>query len=209
MNLNTALGWRYATKVFDPSRFVDEAVVESILEAGNLAATSYGLQPFQLVVLQDRALREELVASSFSQRQVVDSSHLIVIAIRTNINEDYIRQFIQCKETQRQFPSGALAGYGDIMTGKIMGMSDSARLNWAARQAYLVMGTMLAACALAQVDACPMEGFVPDEVNQKLNLAKYGLHAQLLLPIGYRSAEDETQFMAKVRRPLDETVIRL
>jgi nitroreductase len=209
MNLNSALRWRYATKKFDPTRMIDEALVDSILESGNLAATSYGLQPYQLVVLQDRDLREELVASSFGQRQVVDASHLIVIAIRTNLNEEYIRQFIQYKEAQRHLPAGSLTAYGEIMAAQIMGMREPARLNWAARQAYLVMGTMLAACAVAQVDACPMEGFVADEVNAKLNLVRLGLHAQLLLPIGYRAADDETQFMPKVRRPLDEMVIRL
>lgn len=209
MNFNSALRWRYATKIFDPNGFVQETVVDSILEAGNLAATSYGLQPFQLVVLQDRGVREQLVVSSFGQRQVVDSSHLIIIAIRTNLSERYIRQFIRYKELQRGFQPGAMDGYADIIIGNIMGMPDAARLGWAARQAYLVMGTMLAACAVAQVDACPMEGFIPEDFNRKLNLQKLDLHAQLLLPIGYRSSADETQNLAKVRRPLTETVIRL
>jgi nitroreductase / dihydropteridine reductase len=209
MNLNAALRWRYATKKFDPLRIVDEALVNSILESANLTASSYGLQPYQLVVVQDRNVREELVSSSFGQRQVLDASHLIVIAMRTDVDEVYIRQFIDLKERIRKLDCGSLAGYGEMMSSWIMAMTPAERFQWAARQTYLVMGTLLTACALAEIDACPLEGFIPDEFDQKLNLTNYHLHAQLLLAIGYRSAEDETQFLAKVRRPIDEMVIRL
>ena len=188
---------------------VDDSVVDSILEAGNLTASSYGLQPYQFVLLTERSLREELVASSYGQRQVVDASHLIVIAIRTDIDEAYIRNFVQLKESARQLPPGSLAPYAGMMIKSIMGMEPSERLHWAARQAYIAMGTLLAACTMANVDACPMEGFSPEAYNDKLSLRAYHLHAQLLLPIGYRSPDDETQHQAKVRRTEQEMVIRL
>jgi nitroreductase len=153
-------------------------------------------------------LREDLVASSFGQRQVVDSSHLIVIAIRTDIDERYIRDFVKLKETQRHLAAGSLDSYAGMMIKSIVGMEPKDRLHWAARQAYIVMGTMLAACAIAKVDSCPMEGFLPRAFNDKLNLSTRNLHAQLLLPVGYRSLDDETQHQAKVRRPIQDMVIR-
>lgn len=209
MSLNSALRWRYATKKFDPARSVEDAVVDSILEAGNLTASSYGLQPYQFVLVTDRKLREELVVSSFGQRQVVDSSHLIVIAIRTDVDESYIRNFVKIKEQERQAAAGSLNAYAEMMIKSIMGMEAHERLQWAACQAYIAMGTMLAACAVAQVDACPMEGFNPSAYDKRLNLAAYSLHAQLLLPVGYRSTDDATSHQSKVRRPIEEMVIRL
>jgi nitroreductase/dihydropteridine reductase len=209
MNLNDSLRWRYATKKFDPTRKLSAEVVDSILESGNLTATSYGLQPYQLVLLQDPELQQQLVASSYSQRQVADASHVIIIAIRTDIDEVYIRQYLTMKEQQQNLAGGSLQDYGDSMVKTIMGMSDAQRLDWAARQAYLVMGTLLVACAVHQVDACPMEGFVPREYNEKLDLSARNLHAQLVLPLGYRSAEDGNQSLSKVRRPLDQMVVRL
>lgn len=201
--------WRYATKKFDPNRFVNEGVVDSILESGNLSASSYGLQPYQFVLVTDRQFRESLVASSYGQRQVVDSSHLIVIAIRTDVDEDYIRNFTRFKESERKLPVGSLNGYAEIMIKSILAMEPEGRLQWAAKQAYIAMGTMMAACAMAQVDACPMEGFSPQDYNSKLDLPSRNLQVQLLLPIGYRSPEDETRHLAKVRRPITDSVIRL
>lgn len=209
MTITSALRWRYATKKFDPNRFVDEALVESILESGNLTASSYGLQPYQFVLVTDRQFREGLVPSSYGQRQVVDCSHLIVIAIRTDVNESYIRNFTQLKESVCKLSVGSLDGYAAMMMKSILSMESNDRLQWAARQAYIALGTMMAACAMAQVDACPMEGFKPQDYNHKLDLSSRNLHAQLLLPIGYRSPEDETQHQAKVRRPINETLIRL
>jgi nitroreductase / dihydropteridine reductase len=209
MNFNAMLRWRYATKKFDPDRSVDDAIVESILESGNLTASSYGLQPYQFVLLSDRKLREGLVASSYGQRQVVDSSHLIVIAIRTDVDESYIRNFTRLKELERNLPTGSMNSYAEMMMKSILAMDPDDRLQWAARQSYIALGTMMAACAVAQVDACPMEGFSSKDYNSKLDLPSRNLHAQLLLPIGYRSTEDETQHQAKVRRPFAESVIRL
>lgn len=209
MNLNDILRWRYATKKFDPHRKLPADLVDSILESANLTATSYGLQPYQLVLLQDAEIQQQLVASSYSQRQVADASHVIVIAIRTDIDEDYIRQYLSLKEQQQNLAPGSLQAYGDSMVRAIMGMSEGQRLEWAARQAYLVMGTLLVACAVHQIDACPMEGFVPSEYNEKMKLSSRNLHAQLVLPIGYRSTEDANQGLPKVRRPLDEMVVRI
>jgi nitroreductase len=209
MNFNSAMRWRYATKKFDPTRSVAKADVEMILEAGNLTASSYGLQPYQFVLLTNRELREQLVASSYGQRQVVDSSHLIVIAIRTDIDERYIRNFTKFKEIQRGLAVGSLDDYAGMMIKSILGMDGEARLQWAARQAYIAMGTMLAACAIAGVDSCPMEGFVSQDYDERLKLGDRHLHAQLLLPIGYRSSDDVTQDQTKVRRSMQDMVLYL
>jgi len=208
-SLNDFLRWRYATKKFDPTQKLPDEIVDSILESANLTATSYGLQPYRFVLLHDPEIQEQLVASSFFQRQVADASHVIIIAIRTDIHEDFIRQYIVLKEQQQNLPAGSMQAYGELMVKSMMGMSESQRLDWAARQAYLAMGTLLVACAVHQVDACPMEGFRPSEYNEKLRLTEQNLHAQLVLPIGYRAATDEAQFMPKVRRPIEQMVIRL
>lgn len=209
MKLNDNLRWRYATKKFDPQKKLSPELVESILESANLTATSYGLQPYRFILLENRDLQEELVASSYGQRQVADASHVIIIAIRTDVDQEYIHSFIDLKEQQRELPAGSMADYGKQMVKSIMGMTQQQRLDWAGKQAYLAMGTLLVACAIHQVDACPMEGFVPQEYIEKLGLAERNLHAQLVLPIGYRADDDETQHLAKVRRSLEEMVIRV
>ena len=204
-----ALSWRYATKKFDPTKEVSQEDIETILNATNLSASSYGLQPYQFLLIQDKALQESLVEFSYGQKQVHDASAVLVFAIRTNIDDDYIRQSAQETEETRGLESGQLDGYAKQMIGSIMGMDESARELWATKQAYIAMGTSLAACAMLGVDACPMEGFVPAKYDEALNLAEKNLKSVLVLPIGYRADDDVNGSYAKVRKSLEQMVVRV
>jgi nitroreductase len=61
-------------------------------------------------------------------------------------------------------------------------------------------------CAIEGIDCCPLEGFVPEKVDELLNLADKNLKSVLMLPVGFRAADDFMQTMKKVRKPLDEIV---
>jgi len=207
MNLNDALKWRYATKQFDPTKKVSASDLETILAAGNLAATSYGLQPFKFVVISDQKTQDELVPFSYNQPQVSQASHVIVLAARTDVDEAFIRSMARLTEKVRELPQGTLDGYVKQMIGALMSMSDEQRVHWAQKQIYIALANMMAACAAAEVDSCPMEGFVPAQYDRLLNLGDQNLTATVVLPIGYRSEEDEQQNFAKVRNPIDQMVI--
>jgi len=209
MELLESLRWRYATKQFDTERSLSEEQVRQLLEATNLSATSFGLQPFKLLVLRDQAKQDQLVASSYGQAQVAEASHLIVIAIRTDVDADYIGEYVKLMESQRGLPDGALDQYKSIMIGAITAMDEQALNVWASKQAYLALGTLLAACASAKIDACPMEGFVASQYDEFFGLPAMNLHAAVVVPIGYRAAEDAHQNYKKVRRELDDMVIKL
>ncbi len=204
-----ALAWRYACKKFDANRHVSAEDLETILNATNLSASSFGLQPYQLVVIQDRALQEKLMPVSYNQTQVRDASAVIVFAIRTNIDEQYIKDNARLTEQIRGLEPGTLDQYAGQMIGAIMGMDDEKRARWASKQTYILMGTALAACAMLGIDSCPMEGFVADEYDQILGLTDKNLRATIVLPVGYRAADDEQAGFAKVRNPLDKMVVRI
>ena len=179
MQLLDSLRWRYATKQFDPQRKLSEAQVTQLLEAANLTATSYGLQPFKFLVLQDQAKQDQLVASSYGQTQVAQASHVIVIATRTDVDAAYIGDYVKMMESQRGLPDGALDQYKAMMTGAVTSMDEQAIDIWATKQAYLALGTLLVACAAAKIDACPMEGFVASEYDEIFDLAEMNLHCLL------------------------------
>ena len=209
MELLDSLRWRYATKQFDPERKLSEEQVTQLLEAANLTATSYGLQPFKFLVLQDQAKQDQLVASSYGQTQVAQASHVIVIATRTDVDADYVSDYVKLMESKRGIPEGTLDQYKLVMTGAITSMDEQAIEAWATKQAYLALSTLLVACAAAKIDACPMEGFVASEYDELLGLAAMNLHAAVVLPIGYRAAGDKYQSYKKVRRELDDIVVRI
>ena len=209
MKFSDAMRWRYATKKFDPQRLLDETVVAELLDITNLTPTSYGLQPFKFVVLKNQEIQDKLIASSYGQRQVADASHVLVIAARTDVDASYIREYVAMVESQRNLEAGTMDEYCQVMIGSMTRMSPESLNHWAAKQAYIALGTVMAACAALQIDACPMEGFVPQEYNEILNLEQHQLDAVLVVPIGYRAKDDATQHNPKVRRPIEDMVIRI
>lgn len=205
----SALNWRYATKKFDETRKVSDKNINTILNATNLSASSYGLQPYQFVIIEDKSIQEALVPASYNQPQVAQASHVIVLAARTDIDEAYIREYASYTETVRGLEKGSLDQYAGQMVGSITSMSQEQRIEWAAKQTYILLGTMLATCATLGIDTCPMEGFVPAQYNEILGLDKQNLHAALVVPIGYRADDDPNGQFAKVRLPLDEMVLKI
>lgn len=207
MHIHELLMWRYATKKFDTTTELEEADLNYILQAGNFAATSFGLQPFQIMAVTDQSLKTELQAAAFNQEHVGTNGALLVIAARTDLDEAYVEEFARRIETIRELPEGAVAEYEAVMKGALSGKSAEEKLTWAQKQCYIVLGTMMLAAADRQIDGCPMEGFDPEKFNEILGLKEHNLHATCLLAIGHRSPEDETQHWAKVRKSIDDIVI--
>ena len=197
-----ALRWRYATKAFDANRKISADVWSALEESLVLSPSSFGLQPYRFLVINDPATRERLLPHAWGQRQVVDASHFIVFAARTSVTEAEIDTFIAHIARTRGVTPESLASYRGMMTGTLL--SDGFKPlapQWTARQAYIALGNLLTSAALPGVDACPMEGFVPAEFDQVLGLPAQGLAAVVCCALGYRSIEDKYAVTPKVRSP--------
>jgi nitroreductase len=209
MHTQNYLNWRYATKKFDTSKEVAAADLDYILAAGNLAATSYGLQPFKIVVVTNPEMKKALVPHAYNQEHIGENSALLVLAARTDIDADFITEYTNRIETTRGLPAGAVDGYKDMMVGHLTSLPTEARIVWAQKQAYIALGSMMIAAAEKEIDSCPMEGFDPAAFNEVLGLAAHNLQATVLLPIGFRSSEDATQEYKKVRHSLADIVVNI
>jgi nitroreductase len=204
-----SLYWRYAVKKFDPEKTLSEDKVGMLTQAFNLTATSYGLQPIRLVLVRDRELQEQLVAHSYGQRQVADASHVLVICIETALDRDYIEGYFEKVRKVRGTSEEILEPYRKALLSDFSKRTPEEIRTWAAHQAYLALGNLLTVCAVERIDSCPMEGFVPSGYDQVLGLSGRRLEAVLVLPVGYRSGADEFAGFKKVRRDLENTVIRM
>lgn len=196
------LQWRYATKKFDPTKEVDEEIINDLLKAMNLSASAYGLQPYKFVVVHDDALQKRLQEAAFGQPQVADASHLIVITARTEITSTDIDSYIANIAETRNQKVEDLQGYADMMKNDLLSRDQKDQLAWSQRQSYIPLGTLLVAAADKKVDACPMEGFNPDAFDEILELDGY--HATAMVALGYRSVDDKYQHEAKVRKDLTD-----
>jgi len=199
--------WRYATKTFDATRKIP-ADLWSALEASLvLSASSFGLQPYRFIVVQDPAKREQLLSHSWNQRQVVDASHFVVFASRTSVTDTEIDQFIALSASKRGATPESLAGYRGMMAGMLLADSFKAFApQWTARQAYIALGNLLTSAALLGIDTCPMEGLNPAEYDRVLNLPAQGLGTMVACALGYRHASDKYATLAKVRFPKSDLI---
>ncbi len=209
MNIIESLHWRYATKKFDNQKILPQQKIDILTEAFNLTATSYGLQPLKLLVIKNKELQKELTQHSWGQKQVSDASHLLVFCIENNVDEDYIKKYFDHIKETRNTPEEVLKPFKDHLVSSFTNKPEEEISNWATKQAYLAMGNLLTVCAIEQIDACPMEGFIPEKYNEVLNLKDLGLSSVLVLPIGYRAEDDMFSDFKKVRRPLSDTIITI
>lgn len=209
MDIIESLKWRYATKKFDTEKTLPQEKIDVLTEAFNLTATSYGLQPVKLVVLKNKTLQQKLVPHSWDQKQVADASHVLIICIEKEIDEDYITNYFEHVKAVRNTSDDILKSFREDLIYSFKEKPSEEITTWAAKQAYLALGNLLTVCAAEQIDACPMEGFVPEKYDELLSLKDLGLHSVLVLPVGYRAEDDFFSSLKKVRKSIDDIVINL
>ena len=208
MELLKSLEWRYATKKMNGEK-IPQDKLERILEATRLAPSSYGLTPYNVIVVEDQKLKEELQGACYGQTQLVDSSAVLVFATWDEVTEHSVGNYINEIAKQREIPVESLNGLQDMMNGSLTNMTHEQKISWAQRQAYIGLGFALTASAVEEVDSTPMEGFVPESVDTVLGLQELGLKSVVVLPLGYRDTEnDSLSTLKKVRWDNDKFFIR-
>jgi nitroreductase len=207
MSLLDKLKWRYATKKMDSTKSVPPEKVEAILEAVRHTASSSGLQPYELIVITNKDLREKIKAIANNQSQITDCSHLIVFAAWDDYTTQRINDAFDMTENMRNFKNDAGVAYRQMLLNNYPARGPEINYTHAAKQAYIGLGTALIAAAEAEVDSTPMEGFDPKALDEILNLKEKGLRSVVMLPLGYRKEdEDWLVKLKKVRRPQENFV---
>ncbi len=202
------LKWRYATKNFNPNKKLTAQQLEVLTQAFNLTATSYGLQPCRLLLIENKELQEKMLPLSYGQRQVLDASAVLVICT-TRVDSAYVKDYFDLVKKVRNTPDEVLSPFRKQLMERFDAMTLDDVDAWARNQAYISLGTLMSACAQERIDSCPMEGFMPGKMDDLLGLKELGLQSVLLLPVGYRADDDMFAALEKVRLPLSQSVIKL
>ena len=208
MDILSKLNTRYATKVFDPTKKVSEADMEKLLEAIRLSASSYGLQPYKILIVEDPKIRTELRKVAWDQPQITDASALLVFAVKYETNGSTVDEFVNLTAKTRNVSKESLEGFSDMMKGSLQNMNQEQIETWVSKQAYIALGFGLVTAAVLGLDACPMEGFSPADFDRILDINKLGLKSKVILTVGYRSDEDHYAHLAKVRQKKEDLFIK-
>lgn len=204
MNLSTdsllaALRWRYATKSFDATRKIPAETWDAIEESLVLTPSSFGLQPWKFMVIQDPGMRSNLLAESWRQTQVTDASHFVVLTARTDLTSGDVETWIARMSEIQGAPVEALAPLKGMIEGFAQGMSHEARHAWNVRQCYIALGQLMASAATLGIDTCPMEGISTAGYDHLLGLEGSGYATVVACALGYRSADDKYAATPKAR----------
>ena len=203
------LEWRYAVKKFNSEKILAEDKIDCLKQAFNLTATSYGLQPITMAVIHNKELQNKLVEHSYGQQQVAQASHVLVICIQNDIDEEYINRYFEQIKKVRGTSQDILEPFKNALLADFSKKEIHEIEQWSKNQAYLALGNLLTVCALEKIDSCPMEGFVPSAYDDILNLKKRGLTSVLVLPVGYRADDDMFSEFKKVRKNIEESIIEI
>lgn len=208
MNIQSALDWRYAVRQFSRQKLESKAV-DDLIEATRKSASSYGLQPYQLIVIESEAVRRELLPHSYGQQKVLECSHLVVLASHTVVGDHTVDRYMKQYRKVRGVAFAEIAGYVEHMKQALASKSDGEKREWAHQQAYIALGTLLTAAAVLRIDSCPMTGFDHDAYDQVLGLKEMGLTTSAIVALGYRSDEDTSAAQPKVRFEDADLIIRM
>ncbi|WP_405382279.1 nitroreductase family protein [Maribacter sp. LLG6340-A2] len=206
MILLDKLNWRYAAKAMNGEK-VAEDKVERILEAARLAPTSSGLQPFEIIVVKNQEIKEQIRPVAWNQSMITDCSHLLVFAAWDTYTAERINYMFDLTNDIRGFKNEGWENYRKMLLDSYPQKDAEENFNHAAKQAYIAFSQAIAAAAFEEVDATPIEGFDPDAVDKILGLREKGLRSAVLLPLGYRNeSEDWLVNLVKVRKPMKDLV---
>jgi nitroreductase len=203
------LNWRYATKKFDSSKKVSKENLETLLDAANLTASSYGLQTYKIYVIEDADIRTKQRAASYDQSQITDASYVIILANKPTFDDTMIDDYINNIMKIRGLSKDDLEGFSQTMKSTLLDLPDAQKNTWTSNQAYIVLGNLMTIAAEMEIDTCPMEGFNNAQYNEILGLTDKGLNAAVVLAVGYRSAEDESQNYPKVRYSKEQIITHI
>ncbi len=201
------LNFRYATKKFDPTKKIPDSIWNALEQSMVLAPSSFGVQPWQFIVVRNPNIRQQLLEHSWNQSQVVDASHLVVFAIKLNVGAAEVDQHIERMADVQGTPVENLQKFGDVVKGFIQKPPYPLDINeWSTRQLYIALEQFMVAAAMMGVDTCPMEGFMPSKYDEVLGLVEKGLATKVLCPAGYRASDDKNADRPKVRFPASQVV---
>jgi nitroreductase len=201
------LQWRYATKKFDPLKKIPKLEFEALLETLRLSPSSFGLQPWKFIIVRDPALRKQLKSHAMDQPQITDADTLIVFCAVKTMDENYVKRYVKRIADVRGGTNEALVNYEQMMLASLKGKSPEVLSGWMKRQVYIALGVLLVECAHRKIDACPMEGFSPQEFDEILGLPQQGLESVVLCAVGYRADDDHYAHLKKVRSKQEEVFV--
>ncbi|MDB5155368.1 MAG: NAD(P)H-dependent oxidoreductase [Mucilaginibacter sp.] len=209
MSLLDKLNWRYATKKFDETKKLNPDQLNALLDAVQLAPSSAGLQAYRIIVVENPEIKQKLRDAAYGQQQLTTASHIVIFAAETNLDGQYVKNYIDRIAETRGVDRANLEVFETNINNNVNRMTDDLKIVWNHKQAYIALGVLVSAAADLGIDSCAMEGFDAAKFDEILGLKVLGLTTSVIAPIGFRAHDDALSTALKVRRPKEELFIHI
>ena len=177
---------RHACKLFNNKK-IPQADLEFILEAGRLSPSSFGIEQWKFVVVQNQVLKEAIEAVAWNQKQISTCSDLLIILARKDVRSS--DAYTQSQLKRWGLAPEAYQGLLGLYKGWVDGRDDHTIEMWSEKQCYLAAANMMSAAAFIGIDSCPIEGFMSDKVDEILGIDRKIFQSAIIIPLGYRASE--------------------
>ena len=208
-NYLEAMNWRYATKKFDTSKKIPEDIMSALEESLRLTPSSFGLQPWKFLIIENTETREKLREASYKQGQITDSSALVVLLNKKTMGEKDVDAFFDLMVKTQNSDMEKLEGYKKTILNFLSYKDEIGIKVWAQNQVYIALGQLMTTCAVLGIDACPLEGIIQSKYDEILSLADTDYETCVVCAVGYRADECYMGKLPKVRNTLESVVERL
>ena len=179
--------FRHACKIFDKDKIIPKEDLFFILDMGRLSPSSFGMEGWKFIAIQNPTLKEKLKPVCWNQEQITTCSDLVVILAAI----DQLKPssgIVAKKFARRGLPKERYEAYIDVYSNFLKDEidDDEKMFCWSSKQTYLAAMSMMLAAASVGVDSCPIEGFEREKVEDILGIDRSKYRVSLLLPLGYR-----------------------
>lgn len=192
---------RYSVKKFEKGKMVSPEILKNILESGKLSASSLGLQPYRIIVAESEEMKGKLIPAFYNPSQISTCSHLIILVSNNGIGDDYLGNYFDHISKTREISVENLNPFRENISKHLNQLTEEEIMFWSEKQTYIVLGNLMFAAALENIDTCPMEGYKQDKIDEILGLNSKNEKVAVTLALGYRAEDDVFQKMKKVRKP--------
>lgn len=210
-NFLEAMKFRFAAKEFDESRKISDDDFAQILEYARLSPSSFGYEPWKLLVIQNKDLRQILRDFTWGASNTLPTASHFVIMLARNKTIKYSSSYIEHMDKNIRLMADENVKAKNRLYEKFQKndldllQSDRSLFDWSSKQTYIALANMMSGAAYMGIDSCPIEGFDMQKAQEfiknelKINTDEFGV--SVMVAFGYRKNEPKRQ---KTRQSLQD-----
>ena len=203
---------RRTAKAFDPARPIPATVLEDLRVLLRHCPSSVNSQPWHFVFAATAAGKARIAAAAagpyaYNAPKIQNAPLVVVLCVRTDLDDAHLGAVLAQEQKDGRFPAAEDADKQRAARAAYVRLHRDVRRDlrpWMEKQVYLALGALLFGTAALGLDACPMEGFDADALDQALGLAARGLAPVALVALGFSGPGDWNAALPKSRLPPGE-----